>query len=141
MMHFRENGRELGIFHVLISLGHLKRAQGKMVDAIAHYREALSIQQKTRYIHYVAQILEGLAHIAVVGKNMEVAVQFFGMAQARRDSVEMTRWAHHETEFQIAINLTKNQLSTNEWRAAWDCGYNMASQDALEYALSEEIQI
>jgi tetratricopeptide (TPR) repeat protein len=134
--HFRQHGRELGIFHTLISLGHLRRAQGKMAKSTACYMEALSIQQRTRYIHYVAQILEGLAHIEVANKNLMLAVQLFGAGQARRDTVEMVRWAHHEVEYQHSLTLTRDQLPALDWQEAWEKGYNMAPQNALELAIT-----
>jgi predicted ATPase/DNA-binding SARP family transcriptional activator len=135
LAYFRQDRKWLGLFHSLISFGHLMRAQGIIPQAISCYKEALSIQGKTRYIHYVAQILEGLAHIAVAEDNMEVAVKLFGIAQARRDKFEMIRWAHHETEYQKSLTLTRKQLSESDWQSAWDQGYAMASQQGLEFAL------
>jgi predicted ATPase/DNA-binding SARP family transcriptional activator len=124
---FQQLGNQFGSYRALISLGHLKRAQGKQVESTTYYREALNIQQETHYIQFVAQILEGLAHLAVAENNSIVAVKLFGAAQSRRDSIEMARWAHHEIDFQRNLALTKSQLSQSEWKASWEEGFNFAS--------------
>jgi predicted ATPase/DNA-binding SARP family transcriptional activator len=132
----RQQNKELGAFRSLISLGHLGRAQGNWLEAKARYGEALAIQQETGYIQFVAQILEGIAHIAVADNTPEVAVQFFGAAQARRDSIEMARWAHQDIEYQHSLALTRNQLPAAVWQAAWDEGYLMTHQQGVVFALN-----
>jgi tetratricopeptide (TPR) repeat protein len=131
---FRQHGRELGTFRTLISQGHLRRAQGKWAQAKAFYKEALEIQQETNYIQFIAQILEGLAYLAVADDDLETAVQLLGAAQARRDSIEMTRWAHQEIEYQHNLEISRYQLPPTVWQAMWKKGYNLAPQDALEFA-------
>ena len=129
-------GIQFGNYRALISLGHLKRKQGKWAESKALYGEALEIQRETQYIQFVAQLLEGMGHIAVARENLETAVQFFGAAQARRDSIEMKRWAHQEIEYQQSLELTQNHLPANNWQMSWDGGYSMTHQTVLEFALT-----
>ena len=58
----------MGKYHAMISLGDLMRAQGKWDRSKDYYLEALKIQIKTKYMHNVAQILEGMAHVALAEK-------------------------------------------------------------------------
>ena len=136
LAQFRKVGIQFGTYRAFISLGHLKRVQGKWAESKAHYREALNIQSKTQYIQFVAQILEGMGHIGVAESNPQVAVQFFGAARARRDSIEMQRWAHHEAEYQQSLVLTRDQMPTSIWQAAWDKGYAMTSQQGVDFAVA-----
>ena len=106
------------------------------MEAKSRYSEALVIQQKTRYTQFVVQVLEGMAHISVADNNPESAVQFFGAAQTRRDSIEMARWAHQEIEYQHSLALTRNQLPAAVWQAAWDEGYMLTHQQSVVLALN-----
>jgi len=127
LARFRQLGNQYGTYRALISLGHLRRAQNKWDESKILYREALHIQQETQYIQFVAQILEGLAHIAVAKNCPELAVKRFGESQARRDSIEMKRWAYQEIEYQNSLAWTRNQMSTIDWQASWEEGYNFES--------------
>jgi hypothetical protein len=136
---FHAEDREMGMFRNLISLGHLRRAQGKLGEAVAFYRKALAIRHQTRYMQFVAQILEGMGHVALAVTNLKYAVQLFGAAQARRDSIEMKRWAHHEEAYQAAIALSKKRLPDKAWQNAWDRGYHMKKEDILDLALTGQL--
>ena len=43
MALFQKLGREVGTFRTLVSLGHLKRAQGNSAESMARYKKALAI--------------------------------------------------------------------------------------------------
>jgi tetratricopeptide (TPR) repeat protein len=133
---FREQGIQFGEFRALISLGHLMRGQGRWAQAEDFYRQSLAIQQRTNFLQFVAQIVEGMAHIAVAFEDHETGVQLFGAAQARRDSIEMVRWVHQERDYQSSLALTRDQLPTDVWQLAWDKGYTMIEQHAVELALT-----
>jgi hypothetical protein len=78
-----------------------------------------------------------MAHIAVALEDFETGVQLFGAAQARRDSLEMARWVHHERDYQSGLALTRAQLHDDIWQEAWESGYNMTPQQAVQFALTE----
>jgi len=136
---FREQGNLFGEFRALLSLGHVMRNQRQWMDARSSYCEALRMQQHTQFTQFVAQGLEGMAHIAVALEDYEAGVRLFGMAQARRSSMEMARWAHQERDYQRSLALTRDHLHDNAWQAAWQEGYTMLPQQAVEFALDEMV--
>lgn len=103
-------------------------------EALSLYQKALVIQDKTQYIQYLSQILEGLAHIALNVDHPETAVKLLAASQARRDSIEAARWAHHEIEFQQNLGSTREVLSTSDWKTAWDEGYELPPHATLAFA-------
>jgi hypothetical protein len=82
-----------------------------------------------------------MAHTAIAENNLEGAVWLFGASQARRDSIEMQRWAHQEIEFQSNLALTKKQVQPTTWQAAWDSGYAAALQQGAAFNLEEFIEL
>ena len=136
---FWEHGWVVGAFRVHISIGHLRRAQGRLQEAYNSYQKALAIQQKTGYIRFVAQIFEGLAHIAVQTDQIETSVNFLGIAQARLDTLETIRWAYQEKEFKKSLSLTKDLLPPTIWQSSWDQGCRMEQKDTFHFALNENI--
>jgi len=137
LARFRGAGILFGEYRALISLGHMMRGQGQWVEAEDYYRGALEIQGRTHFIMYVAQALEGMANITVALEDFETGVQLFGAAQARRDSLEMARWVHHERDYQSGLALTRAQLHDDIWQPAWESGYNMTPQQAVQFALTK----
>lgn len=135
-LQFHQLGIQFGSYRVLISLGHLRRKKEQWAESIILYRDALKIQDETHYIQFVAQILEGIGHIAIAENRLGSAVKIFGVAQARRDSIEMKRWAYQEIEFQHSLGVTK-KLSAKDWQAAWDEGYAMNPKQGITYAQLE----
>jgi hypothetical protein len=113
------------------------RGVGQWAKAKGYYRESLTIQQQTHFIQFVAQGLEGMAHVAVAHEDLEVGVQLFGEGQARRDSIEMARWVHQERDYQRSLALTREKLPIDVWQAAWEEGYTRTAQQAVEFALTE----
>jgi tetratricopeptide (TPR) repeat protein len=130
---FRQIGTRYGTLCALINLGYLGRAQEKWAQAKAFYSEALAVQQETQYIVSMADVLEGLANIALADNNPKIAVQLFGAAQARRDAIEMARWGYQEKDYQRGMSQTRNRLPAAEWQAAWDKGYEMSPQQGLAF--------
>ncbi len=137
LTRFRGQGIQYGEFRALISLGHVMRGKGLWAKAKDYYRESLAIQQRTNFIQFVAQALEGMAHIAVALGDLETGVQLFGAGQARRDSIEMARWVHQEGDYQRSLATTRAQLNNDVWQAAWEEGCTMTAQQAVEFALTE----
>ncbi len=137
LTRFRDQGILFGDFRALISLGHVMRGRGQWAKAEDYYRESLAIQQRTHFIQFVAQGLEGMAHIAVALKKTETGAKLFGAGQARRDSIEMARWVHQERDYQRSLALTRDKLPIDVWQVAWEEGYAMTAQQAVELALTE----
>jgi tetratricopeptide (TPR) repeat protein len=137
LTRFRGQGIQFGEFRALISLGHVMRGKGQWAQAKDYYRESLAIQQRTNFIQFVAQALEGMAHIAVALGALETGVQLFGAGQVRRDSIEMARWVHQERDYQRSLGTTRAQLNNDVWQAAWEEGCTMTAQQAVEFALTE----
>ncbi len=125
-----------GIYRVRISLGHLYRRMNLIDKARAEYRQALRIQEDTRFVQFGAQVFEGIAHIGALGEDWEGAVRLFGVGQARRDSIEMARWAYQQAEYRQALALTKANLEASAWQTAWESGYSMPFRDAVAFACS-----
>ena len=82
----------------------------------------------------MAQILEGLAHLAVAEEDYPLGVKLFVASQARREALEMRRWAHQESEYQHNLSLTHEMLPAPLWQSAWQAGYKLPYQNALEFA-------
>ncbi len=99
LAHFRQLGIQFGYYRALISIAHLRRSQCNWADAKILYRKALDIQQDTHYIQYIAQIMQGMAHISNAENFPEIAVKLFASSQAQHDSIEMQRWSFQEVEF------------------------------------------
>jgi ATP/maltotriose-dependent transcriptional regulator MalT len=134
-LRFQQSGVLFGEFRSLIALGDLLRGQGQWMQAAVRYRKALAFQQKYQYSHFLANILEGLAQLALANGARLSSARLFGMAQKRRDSYEMARYFHQEADYQRGLALLHEQLSDAAITQAWMEGYAMPVAEVIEYAV------
>ena len=85
---------------------------------------------------YIADIVEGLSHIAAVEGEPEYAARLFGGAQARRESADISRWVYYREEYERSLALARAQLSKAQWQAAWAEGYALSLEQIVMLALA-----
>jgi predicted ATPase/DNA-binding CsgD family transcriptional regulator len=82
---FDHLGVRNGTYHAYVLLGHSHRRLRKPLDALNAYAQALALQRRWHYLSQGAEILDGLALIAVdLGRPARAAV-LFGASQAWAD--------------------------------------------------------
>jgi predicted ATPase/DNA-binding SARP family transcriptional activator len=132
---FQQLGILWGEFRSLIALGDVLRGQEQCMQASAFYREALVFQQKYQFGQFAANLLEGLAQLALLCGDSLFSAHLLGVAQKRRDTNEMSNWFHSEAEYQHGLTLLHEQLPEGAITKAQMEGYAMSPAEGIAYAL------
>jgi non-specific serine/threonine protein kinase len=136
LAHLLERGINFGAYRALLALGHVERGLGERQRAAARYAEALRLQQQMRYLHYVADGLEGLGGIAAEHGDGRMAARLVGAADAHRRSIAMPRWPHHEAGYAADLAYARSLIDTEEWEEAWEAGAATLLEQAVAAALA-----
>ena len=133
---FRDAGDAWGSARSLTDLAYIDCAQGDHSAADAACREALRIFAGLRHRRGIARALEGFACLALGQGHAERALRLAGAAGRLRESIGAP--LHHQGKIDLDQMLVPAwvQLGEAESQRAWDEGFSMSIENALEYALA-----
>jgi non-specific serine/threonine protein kinase len=128
----RDHRDVLGTAHSLVDLGSVAVDQGRHAEALAYFREALTLLDKLGYPLLVVNALVGSALVAVAWGQAERAARLLGKSEAERE------------HFHVAVDLpteraalaraeasARKALGTQRLRVAWSAGRDLSLSEAM----------
>lgn len=131
---FEEHGVAFGAYRAIIMLGDVCRRKARWLDAVTRYGQALDRQHEMHFVAYGANILEGLAQVAVALQQPTVAARLFGAGHAWRRSFGFARDRSHADDHERALTSARGQLTTQRWSTSYDAGWRLSSEQAMDEA-------
>jgi predicted ATPase/DNA-binding SARP family transcriptional activator len=123
----------------LANLGLVAFEQGDYELALARHRESLSIRRKLGAIRGFVYSLEGLAMVYRALDKPEVAAHLWGAANALRDAIGAPVPPNERTRYKREMELVRTQLGGEGFERACAEGRSMTSEQAVAYALEDEV--
>jgi non-specific serine/threonine protein kinase len=112
-----------------------ERARGLLQEGMVHAAEA---GNETN----VAYCLQGQAAIAASEGSLARAGRLWGAAEALLEQIEVTAYiyAPDRSAYQDQVSTAHAQLDEAAWQTAWSEGREMTPEQAVGYALSEDVE-
>jgi len=141
-VHFLDAGRSAfqvadvpsGSYRCGVLLGDAHRVQTRWSEALAWYGQALEAQQRWQFVVAGAEILEGLAQVAVALGQPVPAATLFGAGHAWRRTWGLARLPFSEAEHSRALALAQEQLQPERWLAGYTVGWLLDPDGAVDVA-------
>jgi non-specific serine/threonine protein kinase len=136
---FREIGDTAASVSVLHNLAYTVLNQGDEEKAEVFFLEAMTVARDLKDQLGIFSMLGGLACVATAMGLAERAVQLFGAAEVvgKAGGYAGDRVDHDEVKQQLAA--AQSALDKETFNAAWTRGQNMSTEEAIAYALSEQV--
>ena len=134
---FRRLGERSGLAVGSGNLGHVAMHLGRLEEARTWQAESLHLFHEVGDIDGLTECLERFAMLANAKANFERAAQLFGAASARRREAGTSLAPADQAEYDRELNVTRAQLETATFDAAWQSGQAMTVGQAMELALHE----
>ena len=114
-------------------LGIIALRQGRLGDARAHVGRSMEIERDHGSSRSVANLLEIFASLAVEENQVERALKLAGAAASMRKRLEIVSESPVSREVTSRLEQLRKGSSSD---AAWQSGWAMSRQDAIDYALN-----
>lgn len=131
---FRQIDVLFGAYRALILLGDIQRRYSRWAEAMAHYAEALQLEQEDRFVQFGADLLEGLAKIAAMQRQPDTTARLFGAGHTWRLTFGQARSFFYEPGYQRILAIARAQLAEKDWSACYAAGRNLTSEQAMAEA-------
>lgn len=135
----REMGDHLAVTGHQSTMAHIARQMGNYQEALALYRETLPDWQKIGHRGAVAHQLESLGFIARAQEQGERAVKLLGAAEALRESGNSPMTPQEGVEYAKEVASLRAGMDEKDFLSLWAEGRSMTMEQAIEYALNEEL--
>ncbi len=133
---FRKLGDKWGVAGCLVDLGNLAREQGEEKKSRSHYAESMKLFQELGQKRGIARVLDCLACSAALQSESERALRLAGSAAAMRRVLGAALPVTEQTRLDKALDLARQSTSPAKAAAAWMDGWTMATDKAIQEALS-----
>ena len=137
---FREIENRDGIAGSLLCLGLVAQAQRNDAETRVRYVQSLTISRDIGNRHGIAQSLEGLAGQAAVAEPKRAA-KLAGAAQRIRDEIGLPLTPKHQDRHKCALDIARERIGSDAFKEAWNEGYTMLTEQAIQLALEPPEQI
>jgi predicted ATPase/DNA-binding SARP family transcriptional activator/DNA-binding CsgD family transcriptional regulator len=140
---YRELGDKRGVSLCHIDLGFIELARGNHEPAAGLLEESVRVLRGSEDKFCLAYGVFGLAAVAAARAEPGCAARLWGAAKALREEigvVSLTQWELHVYDYEGRVSAARNMLGDEgAWERAWAEGRAMTPDQAVEYALSEEV--
>jgi tetratricopeptide (TPR) repeat protein len=133
---FRKLGDKWGVAGCLVDLGTLARDQGDEKKSRLHYAESMKLFQELGQKRGMARLLDCLACSAALQSQPERALRLAGSAAAMRRVLGAPLPVAEQTRLEKTLDLARQSISPAKAAAAWMDGWTMATDNAIQEALS-----
>jgi predicted ATPase/DNA-binding CsgD family transcriptional regulator len=130
-------GDRRGVGKMNSALGDAVLNQGDRDAAYSLYEEALKDLKDLEDKWWIAWCLEGMADVAAAQKQPERAARLFGAAAALREVIGAPRPPAFRSYHERSLAAVRDRLGEENFAAAWEEGWAMTTQQAIDYALKE----
>ncbi len=134
---FREVGDGWGCARSLADLGLIACERGEYSAARARYRESLSIFASLGHKRGVARVLEGLACLALARADAARALSVTAAAAHLRTLIGAPLTPADQSKLDQNLQGAWSVLSELEGKKAWEAGWSMTQESAVEYSLED----
>lgn len=134
---FRQAGDRWGIARSLTDLGCVACEQGDHLTAYAAYREGLEIFASLGHKRGIARALEGFACSAWAQGNPARALAIAAASAHLRQLIGAPMLPLERLKLDRNLQPAWNSLNERDGKAAWEQGWAMTLEDAIEYALEQ----
>ena len=134
----RQLGDQPGIVYLLCNLGTIAQEQGDHERAVELFKESINRNQKLGNKAILAELMEGIAGVAGAYGRALRAARLYGAAEALREAISVPVPAGDRPRYERHIAVACSVIDRETWEKAWAEGKNVALEQAVEYALSEE---
>ena len=135
---FRELGDSWGIAGTLADLGNMARLERDFSAAHALYRESLKLFQELDHKRGIARLLECFACAAAAQSHSDRALRLAGSAAALRQKIGAPLTPAENTKLESNLKCTRPGLDETSTAAAWQEGWLLPLDRAIEEALLRE---
>jgi predicted ATPase len=133
---FRKLGDKWGVAGCLMDLGNLARDEGDEKKSRLHYAESMKLFQELRQKRGMARLLDCLACSAALQSQPERALRLAGSAAAMRRILGVPLPMAEQTRLEKTLDPARQSISPAKAAAAWMDGWTMATDKAIQEALS-----
>jgi predicted ATPase/DNA-binding CsgD family transcriptional regulator len=102
-------------------------------------KEGLALNREIESWDYVAYCLEGFAGLAGERGQGARAAQLWGAAEVLRTNIGAPPTPETRPYYEPSMATARARLGEAAWEAVWAEGSTMSAEEAVEYALSEEV--
>jgi non-specific serine/threonine protein kinase len=120
-------------------LGYLALLQGDLPRARANWEQSLQHFHKANVPVGVAFSLEGLTSLAVQQGQLTRAARLLAWADATREAIRDIRPPVEQADVDRDLAIIRGQLDDATFQAERAIGRVMTMDEAIEYALNEEV--
>jgi hypothetical protein len=120
-------------------LGWAALLRGNHAQAEALHEESLRLSQELGNKIIVSESLEGLACAAEIRGEAEWAARLFGAAEALRETLGIFHLPSELALREPYVSAAHSRLDEAAWKAAWEEGRAMTLDEAIAYALEEDV--
>jgi DNA-binding CsgD family transcriptional regulator/tetratricopeptide (TPR) repeat protein len=122
----------------LHNLGWVALLRGDLERAEVLHKESLALSGEMGGSWGTLAFLEALACTAGAKGEAQKAARLIGAAEALRETMGVGPWAALRALEEPYLVGARSQLKEGVWAAAWEEGWAMSMERAIEYALSED---
>ena len=119
------------------NLGHVAMHLGRLEEARVWQAESLQLFYEVGDNDGLTECLERFAMLANASASFRRAAQLFGAARVVRKEAGTSLPPAEQAEYDRELNVTRAQLETATFDAAWQAGQAMTVEQAMELALDE----
>jgi predicted ATPase/DNA-binding winged helix-turn-helix (wHTH) protein len=135
---FRDIGETWGIARSLCDMGSIDCEEGHYSTAQVSYRESLEIFVSLEHRRGVARVLDGLACLALAKGDARRALTVASAGAHLRESIGASPPLAEQKRMDQKLLGAWESLSEEDGKSAWAEGKEMALEDAIKLALTDE---
>jgi hypothetical protein len=122
-----------------VNQGFAALSQEQHDRAIELLRQALRRLAELEFRDVIGYCFEGLAAVLAFTERPEEAARLLGAAEALRESLGVGLAPAEQTTHDETVEALRGALPENRFAAAWRKGRELPLDDAIAYALEEEV--
>ena len=135
----RALGERESVVWTLSSLANVERLQSDHGRSAAHHAEALSLLREIGNKLLVVECLERYAYLALATGQLDRAARFSAVSVTARDAMSIPLPLSARADHDCAVTTARTGLGEEAFATAWAAGRAMTLQEAIEYALADEV--
>jgi tetratricopeptide (TPR) repeat protein len=130
----REMNTTMAIGWTLQYLGILAYQQADYPRAAQYFVESLEAAPQGGALYIVPLSLEGIAGVASMWRQPELAARLLGAAEARREAIELHRPPIEHALYDRILSTVRAQLAKDVLRHTWQAGRTLTAEQAIKEA-------
>lgn len=119
--------------------GRVARRRGDNEMAREMYREALNLSSTFEDVLNIADVLDGMALLALAEKDAVAAMVLFGATDRHRAVSGAERVPFEKREIERGIKVARAALPRRAYEAAWNKGWSLSLKDAIAFAMGSPV--